>query len=65
MHVDAGKKGQKGREKVINKKRHPSIWTDTSEWEKWEGETQSFYIHGADEFSNFSGFLFHFLVQTA
>lgn len=32
MHVDAEKKkGKKGREKVINKKRHPSIWTDISE----------------------------------
>lgn len=28
------KKRKKGREKVINKKRHPSIWADRSEWEK-------------------------------
>lgn len=31
MHVDAEEKGKTGREKVINKKRHPSIWTNITE----------------------------------
>lgn len=47
------KKKKKEREEVINKKRHPSIWTDTSEWGKMGRRNRVFTSMVADKFSNF------------